>query len=193
MSVRLADQPDIGPVVRTLTRAFTGYPWIRHTVSADDHLDRVSRFQELFVSRIGLPHGRVWVTPDCEAASVWTTPESTGIDEVFAELAPVFAELSGERAPFAASAEEALTPHRPRGPVWFLGTIGVDPAHQGKGLGRAVIEPGIMAAEKAGVPAYLETSTEANVRFYRRLGFEVTAEVELPGDGPRTWTMIRRP
>lgn len=77
--------------------------------------------------------------------------------------------------------------------MWFLGTIGVDPAHQGKGLGRAVIEPGIMAAEKAGVPAYLETSTEANVRFYRRLGFEVTAEVELPGDGPRTWTMIRRP
>ncbi|WP_067177920.1 GNAT family N-acetyltransferase [Microtetraspora niveoalba] len=191
--VRLADQADIEPAVRTLTRAFADYPWTRHTVAADDHLGRVARFQELFVARIGLPHGRVWVTPDCEAVSVWTTPDDTGVGEVFAELAPAFAELSGDRAPFSESAEAAMAPHRPAEPVWFLGTVGVDPGHQGQGLGRAVIEPGLDAADEAGVAAFLETSTEANVRLYRRLGFEVTAEVDLPGNGPRTWAMIRRP
>ncbi|MFF4776010.1 GNAT family N-acetyltransferase [Microtetraspora fusca] len=190
---RTADHADVEAAVRTLTRAFADYPWTRHTVAADDHLGRIGRFQELFVTRIGLPHGRVWVTPDSAAVSVWTTPESTGIGEVFVELAPAFAELSGDRAPFAASAEAALAPYRPAEPVWFLGTVGVDPDHQGKGLGRAVIEPGIRAAEEAGVPAFLETSTEANVAFYRRLGFEVTAEVDLPDGGPRTWAMIRRP
>jgi GNAT superfamily N-acetyltransferase len=191
--IRLAHIADIEPAVRTLTRAFADYPWTRHTIAADDHLGRVSRFQELFVARIGLTHGRVWVTPACEAVSVWTTPESTGIGEVFADLAPVFAELSGDRAALAASAEAAMAPHRPTEPVWFLGSVGVDPGQQGKGLGRAVIEPGMRAAEEAGVPAFLETSTEANVQFYRRLGFEVIAEVELPGDGPRTWAMIRHP
>ncbi|ARX89425.1 puromycin N-acetyltransferase [Streptomyces alboflavus] len=31
------------------------------------------------------------------------------------------------------------------------------------------------------------------MRFYERLGFTVTAEVELPDDGPRTWCMRREP
>jgi len=41
------------------------------------------------------------------------------------------------------------------------------------------------------VPAYLETSSERNVAFYRRLGFDVVGSVTLPDDGPHTWAMVR--
>lgn len=113
--------------------------------------------------------------------------------DVFAEIGPRLAELSGDRAQAAAEAEAVMRPHRPTAPVWFLGSVGVDPGHQRRGLGTAVIRPGLLAADEAGVPAFLETSDEHNVRFYERLGFEVTAACSLPGGGPRTWAMTRRP
>ncbi|KUL37319.1 puromycin N-acetyltransferase [Streptomyces sp. NRRL F-4489] len=191
-AVRPATHDDLPRIVRTLGRAFADYPLTRHTIAAEDHQARLERFHELFVARIGLDHGRVWVTEDCAAVAVWTTPE-TAAEEAFAEIGPRLAEICGDRARASAEAEAAMRPHRPAGPVWFLGSAGVDPAWQGRGLGAAVIRPGLRAAEQAGVPAFLETSDEGNVRFYERLGFAVTAAYPLPGGGPRTWAMTREP
>ncbi|MFI9627931.1 GNAT family N-acetyltransferase [Streptomyces sp. NPDC052042] len=191
-AVRPATREDLPRAIRTLGRAFAHYPFTRHTIAADDHGARLERFNELFVSRIGLDHGRVWVTDDCAAVAVWTTPQTANAGEVFAEIGPRFAEIAGDRAQASAEAEAAMQPHRPTEPVWFLGSVGVDPEQQGRGLGAAVIRPGLLAAEEAGVPAFLETSDERNVRFYEHLGFEVTADYPLPGGGPHTWAMTRR-
>ncbi|MFF4604025.1 GNAT family N-acetyltransferase [Streptomyces sp. NPDC001339] len=191
--VRPATLEDVPRAVRTLGQAFANYPWTRHTVDAADHIHRMERFQELFLTRVGLAHGRVWVADDGDAVAVWTTPKTVDTDAVFAELAPEFAVLAGDRLKAYEEAEAALLPHRPTEPAWFLGTIGVTPDRQGSGLGRAVIRPGITAAEQEGVPAYLETSDEGNVRFYERLGFQITAALHLPGNGPRTWSMLRLP
>ncbi|MGA4837795.1 GNAT family N-acetyltransferase [Streptomyces sp. G45] len=187
----LVDQ-DVPGAVRTLSRAFADYPFIRHVVDAEGYDERLRRFQELFLTRVGLPYGRAWVTDDVRAVAEWTTPERDP-GPGFAELSAVTAELAGDRAAAFAAAEQALAPHRPTEPVWFLATIGVDPDAQGRGLGAAVLAPGIEAADRAGHAAFLETSTERNVRFYERLGFAVTAEVELPDGGPRTWCMRREP
>ncbi|WP_318783821.1 GNAT family N-acetyltransferase [Streptomyces spectabilis] len=121
-----------------------------------------------------------------------TTPAPADAGAVFAELAPRFTELAGDRAQAYEEAEEALRPHRPTEPVWFLGAVGVDPDRHCTGLGRAVLRPGIEAAQRDGVPAFLGTSAATDVRFCERLGFEATADLTLPGGGPRTWCMMRR-
>ncbi|MGC9377941.1 GNAT family N-acetyltransferase [Streptomyces sp. MH13] len=190
--VRPATQEDLPAAVRTLARAFADYPFTRHVVAADDHQDRVRRFQELFLARVAMAYGRAWVTDDGRAVAAWTTPERDP-GPAFAEVGTLVAELAGDRAAALESAERALDPYRPNDPVWFLATVGVDPGAQGTGLGTAVLRPGLEAAERAGYPAFLETSDAGNVRFYERLGFEVTAEVSLPDDGPPTWCMLRRP
>ncbi|WP_432154161.1 GNAT family N-acetyltransferase [Streptomyces tricolor] len=191
-SVRPTRHDDVPAGVRVLARAFADYPFTRHVVAADDHPRRVRRLQELFLARIALPYGRSWVTDDGLAVAAWTTPERDP-EPAFAEIAPVIAELAGSRWAAYRSAEEALAPHRPAHPVWFLATVGVDPDAQGQGRGAAVLRPGLEAAEAAGLPAFLETSDPGNVRFYERLGFTVTAEVPLPGGGPLTWCMLRAP
>ncbi len=127
-AVRLATRGDVPRATATLTRAFADYAFTRHTVSADDHLRRVAEFQELFIDRIGLAHGRVWVGDEGAAVAVWTTPETVAAGAVITELAPRFAELAGDRATAFEQAEEALSPHCPQGPAWFLGSVGVDPA-----------------------------------------------------------------
>ncbi|HLU35595.1 MAG TPA: GNAT family N-acetyltransferase [Thermomicrobiales bacterium] len=191
--IRLATIDDVPRLASTLTDAFEHYAFTRHTIAADNHRSRLQRFNELFLGEIGIPHGKVWMANGGEAAAIWTTPESTGIFEAFTRLEPEFAWLAGDRAHCHASAEATMQRYRPSEPVWFLGSVGVHPAHQGKGLGRAVIQPGLDAAKKAGVPAFLETSDPGNVRFYERLGFDITAEYDLPDGGPRTWSMIRLP
>jgi ribosomal protein S18 acetylase RimI-like enzyme len=178
--------------VRTLARAFADYPFTRHVLAAENHQERVRRCQELFLVRVAMRYGRSWVTDDGLAVAAWTTPEQDPAP-AFAEVGPLVAELAGDRAAAFESAEQALAPHRPGEPVWFLSTVGVDPRAQGEGRGAAVLRPGLDAAERAGFPAFLETSSPRNVRFYERLGFTVTAEVPLPDDGPLTWCMLREP
>nr|ACB70965.1 GFP2APuro fusion protein [Cloning vector L071 RRI-Green] len=183
-TVRLATRDDVPRAVRTLAAAFADYPATRHTVDPDRHIERVTELQELFLTRVGLDIGKVWVADDGAAVAVWTTPESVEAGAVFAEIGPRMAELSGSRLAAQQQMEGLLAPHRPKEPAWFLATVGVSPDHQGKGLGSAVVLPGVEAAERAGVPAFLETSAPRNLPFYERLGFTVTADVEVP-EGPR--------
>ncbi len=79
------------------------------------------------------------------------------------------------------------------GPHWYLAGIGVNPADQGRGIGSALLRPGIEGAERARLPAVLLTNSERNLSFYRRHGFEVVAEGATPERGPRAWAMTRSP
>jgi ribosomal protein S18 acetylase RimI-like enzyme len=83
-----------------------------------------------------------------------------------------------------------VAPHHPDTPHWYLGVLGTAPAHQGRGLGPAVAQPGLAAASAAGAPAFLETGVERNVALYERLGFVVTGVIDTPGL-PRGWCMRR--
>lgn len=191
-SVRPITDPDVPTAVDTLARSFADYSFTRHVIAADGHEERIRRYQELCLTRIGMVYGRVWVADGGRAVAVWAVPDQDP-SPAFAELGPILDELGGDRAVMAATADAAMTPYRPKEPGWFLETVATAPEVQGKGLGSAVLAPGIQEAERAGCPVFLETSSDANVRFYERLGFKVTAEVQLPDDGPRTWCMRREP
>lgn len=78
----------------------------------------------------------------------------------------------------------------PREPHVYLVTVGVRHERQGRGLGTALLEPGLDHTDSLGLPAYLESSNIRNVPLYERHGFEVTEEVELPS-GPPIWLMWR--
>ncbi|MBB2911389.1 GNAT superfamily N-acetyltransferase [Streptosporangium becharense] len=190
-SVRSAVVADLPAIADTLTDAFADYAWTRWTVAEDDHLGRLRALQTFFTERVGLPYGEVWVTDDVSAVAIWTRPDTVVPPEVF--TAPELAELYGDRISAAMSAEEILAGHRPAEPCRVLASIGVRRERQGLGLGSAVLRPGLEEADRGGHPAYLETSDRRNVDFYARHGFEVTAEVELPDGGPRTWCMLRPP
>ncbi|WP_435246772.1 GNAT family N-acetyltransferase [Streptomyces sp. NRRL F-5630] len=191
-SVRPITDADVPTAVDTLARAFADYPFTRHVIAAEGHEERIRRYQELCLTRIGMVYGRVWVADEGRAVAVWAVPGQDP-SPAFAELGPLLGELSGDRAAAYESADAAMAPYRPGEPGWFLETVATAPEAQGNGLGSAVLIPGIQEAERAGHPAFLETSSEPNVRFYERLGFKVTADVQLPHNGPRTWCMRRDP
>ena len=98
---------------------------------------------------------------------------------------------AGERAAWKVF-DEAMAVPASAGPHWFLGVVATMPAAQGTGLGRAVTAPMLAAADRAGLPTYLETGSDINVAIYRRWGFDVETEVQLP-DGPLARLMRRGP
>ncbi len=78
-------------------------------------------------------------------------------------------------------------------PHWYLGALGVDPAHQRMGIGARLLLPVLAKADAEGQACFLETQTEDNVRFYERQGFEVANAGEVPGTGMKMWAMLRQP
>jgi GNAT superfamily N-acetyltransferase len=79
------------------------------------------------------------------------------------------------------------------GPFWYLSWLAVAPTHQGKGLGSALLAPGLEVADQQRLPCYLETFVEKNLLFYQRHGFEmISAQIEPESKLP-FWTMRREP
>jgi ribosomal protein S18 acetylase RimI-like enzyme len=76
---------------------------------------------------------------------------------------------------------EALRAHHPLDPSWYLGTLGVDPAFHGRGVGSALLARWLEGVDREGSAAYLETDLHSNVAFYARAGFALEGEVEVLG------------
>ena len=81
--------------------------------------------------------------------------------------------ILGRRAGAALQLVRLVESRHPKTPHYYLGGLGTDPEWQGKGLASAVIGPVLDICDREGLPAYLESSKESNVEFYRRHGFEV--------------------
>ena len=80
----------------------------------------------------------------------------------------------------------------PEEPHWYLFSIGVDPHHQGEGLGSLLMEHALPMSDADGTIAYLESSNPRNVPFYQRHGFEVMHVVQI-GSSPTFTLMARQP
>ena len=92
---------------------------------------------------------------------------------------------------------EALERRAATGPrYWHVHMMGVRPDLQGKGIGGALLDDVLATTQDSALPIVLTTHKEINVRFYRRAGFEVAFEedVPLPASRPyRVWCMSRAP
>jgi GNAT superfamily N-acetyltransferase len=86
---------------------------------------------------------------------------------------------------------ERKHPRQP--PHWYLATIGVTPAWQGRGYGAALLRPVLDRCDRDGTPAYLEASSPRNRALYERHGFEVLEECQYASDSPPMWRMWRNP
>lgn len=85
----------------------------------------------------------------------------------------------------------ALHHRHARGRHWYLWVIGVDPLYQGTGIGGRLMARGLEMVDADAAPAYLETGSERNVRFYQRFGFRLAGQGSVPGSGDPVWAMLR--
>ena len=185
---------DVPAAAASLVRAFYEDPVLAYMFpnprTRGKALGRFFRFQ---LRRTYLTRGVAYTTEECHSIALWLPPKSSqlGIRDVLAQLPMLL--ILGRRAGAALRLVQLVESRHPRTAHYYLGGLGTDPPWQGKGLGSAVLRPVLESCDREGMPAYLESSKESNIPFYRRHGFEVTDEVSVP-DGPvRLWLMWREP
>lgn len=114
----------------------------------------------------------------------------TSADRVLAEAAEAqaLADAAPEVRPFQrlATLTALLAREHPREfPHLYVQVIAAVPQHRGSGAGGAILADRLKAASDAGVPAFLEASTEDSARLYTRRGFvRDTVTHTLPDRGP---------
>lgn len=179
-TVRLATPDDRARVVETMVAAFAADPVLRFQFPDDARwVDGASIFfGALFDKRV--IRDAVWVAEDGLAAALWDPAGSTGSSD-----------LSGLRADELVRVEEydhAVHGSLPDELFWYLGVLGTHPDAVGRGLGRAVMRPGIETATAAGLPCVLETSNPRNLDFYGRDGWTPIGSISEP---VQTWILRR--
>lgn len=75
----------------------------------------------------------------------------------------------------------------------YLLIIGVAQEHQGRGLGKKLLQNLFDRSKSTNAPVYLETETEGNAAMYEKLGFQVIQKITLPIIGLPMWEMVREP
>ena len=96
------------------------------------------------------------------------------LDSVFGFIAPAIAKAEPE-------------------PHWHLRLLGVEPGHQGGGLGAVVMRHGVDRATDSGHAVVLETFSERAVPFYLRNGFKILVDDVEPTSSLRFWALHHSP
>lgn len=196
--VRRAEQRDIPRIAATLTVAVGDSRWARWALPDDGRMQRLTRVHELDAGFRGVETGTTWVTDDVDAVASWQAPDGApGTSplpaDVRAALARELPYLSGPHAERVARTRALVESLLPRDPHWELRHLGVRPSARRQGLGVAVLEPALARCDEDGVPAAAAVHTWANVRFLRRLGFEVTETTRTADDELPLWILVRHP
>ncbi|MEU0280118.1 GNAT family N-acetyltransferase [Streptomyces sp. NPDC006195] len=191
--IRRAGESDRATLVRLLEEAFDDDPVSCWVFPEKDHRRRVHGLFLGVFADVALAEGWVDILEDGTGMALWLRvpagpPE--GEDDTPARMRAT-ADPDNERTELVGRLTGAIHPHD-RAHAYLL-MIAVSPVHQGRGLGRALIEPVLARCDREGLPAYLEASSERSRRLYERLGFTFTGTtVDLP-DGPPMWPMWREP
>ena len=182
----------VSAVAGAIARGFQDnevWAWI---IPSDSRRARVlARYYEAMIRHVFLPRGSAWATADGQGGALWLPPGSPGLS-AGEQLREALAMLgAGPGAWMRGSRSDAtLKRHHPTEPHYYLSTLSIDPAHQRRGYGSALLEPMLARIDAEAMPAFLETQRESNIPFYRRFGFERTERIQIPG-GPPLWLMWR--
>jgi GNAT superfamily N-acetyltransferase len=184
--------------VRVLTAAFHNYPAFRFFLQGEGEED-YGRKLRLMVSFFC--EARLWMDWPPLVVRLATTPVAAAlvnppVETVFnPNLRQAFNQLKEAVGPTVINNlmayEKTCERMAPESPHYYLGMIGVLPAHQGQGFARLLLEHVHQASDNnpqaSGV--CLNTETPKNVPLYRLFGYEVIGEEDV---GPlHTWAMFR--
>jgi GNAT superfamily N-acetyltransferase len=192
--VRAGAAEDIDSVTAALARAFHDDPVMHYLFPTADGRDRKLRAFFASEAKRALVKGKLETSGATmsQGAAIWFAPGhwKLGGLEMLTQIPMIL--RFGKQTPRALRLLGQIEKVHPKEPHWYLAVLGTDTAHQGKGIGSALLAPVLAMCDVEGLPAYLESSKEANIPFYNRHGFEVTCEVKAK-DGPTLWPMRREP
>jgi len=188
MPVTAITAQEIDQAVAVVCLAFSSDPAARWTYpDPDAYLRYFPRVVRAFGGK-AFEHGTGHQVGGFRGAALWLPagvhPDQEALGAIMQES------LAPDRLEEVSSVFERMGGYHPAEPHWYLPMIGVDPAHQGRGYGSALLRHALLQCDKDHLAAYLESSNPANVPLYERHGFVMLGKIQV-GSSPPIFPMVR--
>jgi GNAT superfamily N-acetyltransferase len=178
---------DRSNVIAALCSAFRDYSTMRYMLgdSADDYDIQLAELIGYYVdSRLMRDWPVIGVRADGEivAVAMGNKPAATSaphtLKRAYVRLRDCLEADAFERMAAFEAVSDRIEPDYPH---FFLGMLGVNPNHQGKGYAAALIERfrDLSAADCRSKAVVLSTEDPNNLPFYKKMGFHVIADAEV--------------
>ena len=163
----------------TLTLAFAADPVMRWMFpNGKQYCDVFADFMGIF-GGLAFDHGEAYSIADGAGIALWLPPGVHEDEEALQEL--MMRTVAPEKLAEMGENMEQMASYRPDEDYWYLAVLGVDPAAQGQGLGRQLLDHKLAEIDAAGTASFLDSSNPLNVSLYRRHGFNALDVVNVGG------------
>lgn len=187
-AVRSVAEADEGAAIDTIVLAFAADPVTRWTwPAAHDYFAAMPRLARAFGGNAFAQRSAICTDA---GAALWLPPGIHPDEEKLGEV--MQSTVSESKRDEGFSLFEQMASYHPDEPHWYLPLIGVDPAHQGKGHGDALMSHVLEQSDRDRTLAYLESTNPRNISLYLRHGFIALGTVQA-GTSPQITPMLRRP
>jgi ribosomal protein S18 acetylase RimI-like enzyme len=187
-NVGIVAPADKGTAIDTVVLAFASDPMARWSwPPAQRYLATMPRMVSAFGGR-AFDNGSAYCTDAYAGVALWLPPGVRPDEDLLGEIVETTVSASSRDDAFGVF--EQMAKYHPTEPHWYLPLIGVDPAHQGKGLGDALMTHALQRCDRDHLPAYLESTNPRNITLYRRHGFEALRTIQV-GSSPPLVPMLR--
>ena len=136
-------------------------------------------FEKGSALRVGSAGAALWLPPG-------TDSDEAAMNDLMMRTADAATAIDGPQL------MQQMANYHPKEPHWYLPLLGVDPAHQNKGVGGALLRHVTDRCDRDGALAYLESSNPRNIPLYERHGFEIVGRAQS-GQSPVITPMLRKP
>jgi len=190
LEVSWAKPDDRLRVLSTLALAFSSDPLVRWMFpSSHSYFANIIETFDVFAGH-SIDGDTCLITSAFEGAAMWLAPGTETNEEVVGEkFAKIFSPEFLPKVNEMLGIMDSYHPHDDN--CWYLPLIGVDPGHQNKGVGAALMKHMTEKLDNGGAMAYLESSNKKNISLYLRHGFEVIGEIQIY-DSPIVTPMMRK-
>lgn len=188
--IKAATASDEAAAIAVVVLAFGGDPAARWTwPDPDQYLKHFPGFVKIFGGN-AFAHESAYYVDGFAGAALWLPPGVRPDEDALIALLQRTGSAQFQKDGVAVF--EQMGRYHPQEPHWFLPFIGVDPSHQGRGYGAALMQHALAQCDRDHTLAYLESSNPKNIPLYERHGFELLGTIQV-GTSPPIFPMLRTP
>ena len=170
--MRKATQNDREKVVTTLLEAFKKNKSVNYIVGKKEN--KIRYLMEYSFDTC-MDSGEVFISDDGNACALiqFQDQKRFSLRNTYLDIQLILKTIGIGNVFRALSRESFIKKHYPKEPFTYLWFVGVNPDKQRNGFGTGILKEITEYSSTLDRPVYLETSTESNLPWYQKHGFEI--------------------
>ena len=194
----ILNKKDIELFAHNLAVCFQGYPLFEYFAGNNYNVDKMTKFWKVSLKTMSEKTFFLADSDDANSLAIFSPYEKGSVSiwkyikaGGLGMLAHIGIKCAKRMTGFEKFAMEIKNKYAQPG-CWYLYTFVTMPEFRGKGLGSKIMRPMLKYLDENNQDCYLETLLPINVDIYKKYGFELKEEVQVPNTNLTMYAMLRK-